>query len=114
MAMNNKCCPECNEPIPNGETYFVAPDEEGDYGAGGELFCFHPACWAHGECFGQLREHTKWLIGLVAASLKTLRTEYPPDDVPGCASDLMPELDQALNGLREEVDLLREQAKLAA
>jgi len=50
----------------------------------------------------------------VSHALKTLRTKYPPNDVPDCASDLLPELDEALAGIREEVDLLREQAKLAA
>jgi hypothetical protein len=112
--MATKYCPECNKPILKGEVHFVAPDEDGDYGVPGELFRFHPDCWAHGECLGQLREHTKWLINLASNALKILRTEYPPTDVHACASNLMPELDQVLARLREEVDLLREQAKLAA
>jgi hypothetical protein len=107
MAKNNKKCPECNGRIAEDEIYFVAQDEDGDYGIPGELFRFHPNCWAQGECLGQLKEHTRWLIGLTTATLNTLRTEYSPTDVPECVHGFMPELDQALAGLSEEADLLR-------
>jgi hypothetical protein len=107
MAKNNKYCPECGVMIPSDEMCFVAADEEGDYGYAGEFFRFHPACWAQGEGLGQLREHTTWLIRLTAHSLEVLRTEYPSGDVPECASNFMPELDQALVGLLEEAYRLR-------
>src|ERR1700722_12827696 len=111
MSKNNKECPECNELILKDQMYFVAPDEEGDYGDAGEFFRFHPGCWAQGECLGQLKEHTRWLIGLAAATLNTLRTKYHPAEVPEYAADYIPELDRALAGLLGEANLLRSIAK---
>jgi hypothetical protein len=113
MVKNNKKCPECNKQVLEDEIYFVAPDEDGDYGEStesGELFRFHPNCWAQGECLGQLNSHTRWLIGLAARTLKTLRTDYPSEDVPESAACFMPELDHSLVGLLLEVSMLREQA----
>jgi hypothetical protein len=112
MGIRNKKCPECDKPILEDEMYFVAVDEEGDYGElDGEFFRFHPECWAQGECLGQLKEHTRWLIGLAASTLNTLRTQYPTTDFPEVAADYMPELDQALAGLLDEVNLLRSVAR---
>ena len=112
MKTITKMCPECGKQIHKDEMYFVAVDEENDYGeTDREFFAFHPECWARGECLGQLKAHTNWLIGLAASTLNTLRTQYDPPDVPQYAADYMPELDQALAGLVDEVNLLRSVAK---
>jgi hypothetical protein len=112
MGVKNKKCPQCDKQIPDDEMYFVAVDEDGDFGESDEeFFCFHPDCWAQGECLGQLKAHTRWLIGLAASTLNTLRTQYPTTDVPEFAADYMPELDQAVAGLLGEANLLRTIAK---
>jgi hypothetical protein len=108
MSKNNRNCPECEEPILKDDVYFVAPDEDGDYGAVGEYFRFHPSCWSQGGCLGQLKEHTLWLIGLAAITLNWLRTQYSPVEVPEYAADYMPELDEAVVGLIAECNMLRE------
>jgi hypothetical protein len=112
MGVKNKKCPLCDEQIRDDEMYFVAVDEDSDFDdSDGEFFRFHPECWAHGECLGHLKEHTRWLIGLAAETLNTLRTKYPSADVPEFAAGYLTELDQSVAGLMDEINLLRSVAK---